>query len=344
LIPHPFVDHTHADALVTLMNTPRGEERVRDLYGDDVAVVPYRMPGFRLARACAQRLPGALGPGTLGVVLLRHGLFTFGETAWETYERMIGLVTRAEEALVRAGAWNLPLPGPLPVPTPLRELLAGLRLEVSGAAGRPMILTCLPDPEALAFARRGNVAEITSRGPATPDHVIYTRRVPLVGRDVAGYAEEYRREFADYARTLDQPPTMLDPAPRVILDPIFGLAAAGRTAREAGIALDLYRHTLRMILRAERLERWEALPARDLFEMEYWELEQAKLAAAGPPPPLAGTVVLATGVGGEVVQGLLALGAAVVAMGGGCGEPAPREARLEVELGHADTAGPEGGV
>lgn len=314
LIAHKFVDHTHADALVTLMNTPSGEARVRDVYGDDVVIVPYHMPGFRLARACADVLPAALRPGILGVVLLKHGLFTFGETAREAYERAIGLVTRAEHALARTGAWHLgAAPVQHPPATRARTVLARLRADVSRAAGRPLLLSCPEDAEGLAFACRADVADVANRGPATPDHVLFTRHVPLVGRNVAAYAERYRREFDAYAATVRDPPAMLDPAPRVILDAEVGLIGAGRSPREARVARELYQHTLRMISRAERLERWEALGSRELFDMEYWELEQAKLASAGSPPPLAGVSVMVAGApNGALVEQLLGRGAAVV--------------------------------
>jgi len=97
ILPATFVDHTHADALISVTNAPNGEERVRELYGDRVVVIPYAMPGFKLARLCAEQFPKRAGPRTVGMVLMNHGLFTFGETAREAYELMIDLVTLAEE-------------------------------------------------------------------------------------------------------------------------------------------------------------------------------------------------------------------------------------------------------
>lgn len=318
VLPFKYVDHTHADAVVTLTNSAEGEALIREAYGDSVVVIPYVMPGFDLARLCAERFPDLAGPQTVGMVLLNHGIFSFGATARESYERMIELVRRAEELLERRGAWSL---GPFPeasagMPDPLAT--ARLRHDVSRAAGFPMILATRRDARTLAFARRGDAARIAGQGPATPDHVIRTKRLPLVGRDVEGYVRAYRSYFEAHAPQAAVAKTMLDPAPRVILDPELGLAAAGRTAKDAAIAAEIYGHTMDIIERAERLGGYQALPARDLFDMEYWDLEQAKLAQAGKPPVFAGEVALVTGaasgIGRAAVEALLARGAAVVGL------------------------------
>jgi rhamnose utilization protein RhaD (predicted bifunctional aldolase and dehydrogenase)/NAD(P)-dependent dehydrogenase (short-subunit alcohol dehydrogenase family) len=316
-LPFKYVDHTHADAVVTLTNSRDGEALIREAYGDTTVVIPYVMPGFDLARLCAERFPAMAGPGTVGMVLLNHGIFSFGDTARESYERMIALVRRAEELLERRGAWSL---GPFPE-TAASEAeplaIARLRHDVSRAAGFPMVLASHRDPRALAFARREDVSGIV-QGPATPDHVIRTKRLPLVGREVEGYAGAYRSYFDEHAPRAAVAKTMLDPAPRVILDPELGLVTAGRSAKDAAIAAEIYQHTMDIIERAERLGGYRALPASDLFDMEYWDLEQAKLAQAGKPAVFAGEVALVTGaasgIGRAAVESLLARGAAVVGL------------------------------
>lgn len=316
-LPHKYVDHTHADAVVTVTNTPGGEERVREIYGDSVVVIPYIMPGFDLARLCAERFGAEAGPGTIGMVLLNHGIFSFAETARESYERMIHLVDLAEQYLEAKGAWNLgpwtePAESPVPVET------ARLRAEISRAAGAPMVLVSRSTPQSLAFARREDAATISQQGPATPDHVIRTKPVPMLGRDVEAFVQAYRSYFEAHAPGAKQPKTMLDPAPRVIVDPVLGLATAGRTARDAAIAAEIYEHTMEIIERATLLGGWRALGSRDLFDMEYWDLEQAKLRKGGKPPALTGEVALVTGaasgIGRACVDALLARGAAVVGL------------------------------
>jgi rhamnose utilization protein RhaD (predicted bifunctional aldolase and dehydrogenase)/NAD(P)-dependent dehydrogenase (short-subunit alcohol dehydrogenase family) len=318
ILPYEYVDHTHADAFIAVCNTPGGAERVADLYSVDCVVVPYVMPGFKLARACAELFAARAGPATIGMALVHHGLFSFGATARESYERMIALTSRAEAYLQRHNAWRITVPD-LPAPTESQRLaLAALRREVSAAAGAPMLLTADGSARALAFARRPDLADVALRGPASPDHVIRTKLLPLLGRDVAGYAAAYRAYFERNASHAAPGLTMLDPAPRVILDPALGLLTAGRSARDAAIAADMYRHTMDIIERAVLLGGYRALPEADLFAVEYWELEQAKLKRAPAPGPLAGEVALVTGaasgIGRATAEALLRRGAAVVAL------------------------------
>lgn len=321
ILPARFVDHTHADALIAVMNTPGGEERVRKIYGQRVVIVPYVMAGFKLARLCAGLFPKHAGPKTVGMVLMNHGLFTFGATAREAYERMIELVTLAEDHLAKSS--GAPLLGSSrqaspegDAPKASRREIAALRREVSIAAGAPMILTTHSDAQCLGFARRGDVSELSQRGAATPDHVIRTKRVPLVGRDVTAFSKAYEQYFRTHAagRSL----MMVDPAPRLILDRELGLCAIGRTAKDAVIASDIYHHTMDIILRAEALGGWRALSAQDMFDMEYWELQQAKLHRSAKPQMFTGEVALVTGaasgIGKACVDSLLKRGAAVVGL------------------------------
>ncbi len=318
VLPYKYVDHTHADAVITATNAPGGAERVQEIYGDSVVVIPYVMPGFDLARLCAARFPAEASSRTLGMVLMNHGIFSFGDSARESYERMIALVTRAEEYLARKGAWDLPRPASRGSGRAERVEIGALRASLSRAAGFPVVLAVHDDARSLAFARRPDVAEVSQQGPATPDHVIRTKRVPLLGRGVDAYAAAYRRYFDEHAPSAREPKTMLDPAPRVVLDPDLGLCTVGRVARDAATVFDIYAHTMDIVERATMLGGWRALPARDLFDVEYWDLEQAKLRAAGKPPPLAGEVALVTGaasgIGKAVVDALLGRGAAVIGL------------------------------
>lgn len=318
ILPYTYVDHTHADAVVTLCNTPGGEQRIRALYGDRVVVIPYIMPGFDLARLCAELFPRERNERTIGMVLMNHGVFSFGDTARESYERMIELVSLAEAELQARDAWTLDWDPAVRQTGPLRLELAGLRRRLSDMIGAPVILHSTRDDQALAFAQRADLADIALQGPATPDHVIRTKRVPLLGRDLDAYADAYRRYFEEHAPQAREPKTMLDAAPRVILDPAFGLSTVGRSAQDACIVRDIYRHTIDIIARATRLERYQALPARDYFDVEYWDLEQAKLRKAGTAPPFTGEVVLitgaASGIGRACVDAFLARGAAVVGL------------------------------
>jgi len=313
LIPYRFVDHTHADAIVTITNTADGEARIRELFGDEAIVLPYVMPGFDLAKLCAEALPELAKQRTIGMVLMNHGIFTFGDTAKESYDRMIELVGRAEDYLSR----NAPL-APASGIEPAANWLAlpELRKEVSAAAGFPLLLRSKANSATLAFARHPEIAAISQRGPATPDHIIRTKQLPLLGRDVEAYVQAYKKYFEKNSQSAQTPLTMLDPAPRVVIDPEFGLVSAGRSARDTQIVEDIYLHTQDIILRAEKLGGYQALGEAPLFSMEYWDLEQAKLKKAGAPKAFAGEVALVTGaasgIGKACVQAFLNRGAAVV--------------------------------
>jgi rhamnose utilization protein RhaD (predicted bifunctional aldolase and dehydrogenase)/NAD(P)-dependent dehydrogenase (short-subunit alcohol dehydrogenase family) len=356
ILPFRFVLHTHADAVLALTNTPDGEGQVREAYGEDVVVVPYVMPGFVLARACAEAFPAQRHAGTLGMVLLNHGLFTFADDARTAYENHLALVDRALARLEAAergdtttgpadsasdddaldiGAFGAgdasafgsgsgaaivgadePAGGTGDDPGTLGAI-AGLRCDVSRVAGAPMILRTVEGDAAQRLVRRSDLATVTQVGPATPDHVLRTKRVPLVGRDVAGYARDYQAYVArNRGRLGDRAVVPVDPAPRVVLDPDLGALVAGRRVADAVAAAEIVDHTAWVIERAQPLGGYVTPSEADIFDVEYWELEQAKLARQPAPSALSGRVALVTGaasgIGRATAQALLAAGAAVV--------------------------------
>lgn len=318
ILPFKFVDHTHADAVLAITNTGSGEQRIREIYGDKVVVIPYVMPGFDLARLCAAKFPAEARPRTIGMILMNHGVFSFGATARESYDRMIGLVQMAENYLARHKGWDLPVQRGAGAQKPQRTKAARLRAEISKVAGLPLVMIARADDRSLAFCSRNDLTDIARQGPATPDHVIRTKRIPMIDGDVDAYARDYRDYFNQHAPLAKETKTMLDPAPRVALDPDLGMCALGRTAKDAAIVADLYAHTMDVIERATAIGGYRALPAKDIFEVEYWDLEQAKLKKGGTPPVFAGEVAwvtgAASGIGKACVQSLLARGAAVVGL------------------------------
>ncbi|MEO7728123.1 MAG: bifunctional aldolase/short-chain dehydrogenase, partial [Burkholderiales bacterium] len=318
LLPQKYVDHTHSDAVLSVTNTVDGAQRIAEIYGSKVVVIPYVMPGFDLARLCAELFPRHAAADTIGMVLLSHGIFSFGASARESYERMIELVDMAERYLNKRGAWQIAAsPASSAADVPGTDI-AALRREISRCAGNPMIVSTPRSDRALCFAGRTDVATVSQQGPATPDHVIRTKRVPMVGVDVQNYAQAYREYFAQHAPHAKEKKTILDAAPRVVLDARLGLCTVGRTVKDAAVVADLYQHTMDVIERATALGGYRALPARDIFDVEYWDLEQAKLRKAGAAPPFTGEIALVTGaasgIGKACVDALLARGAAVVGL------------------------------
>lgn len=320
IIPFDFVDHTHADAAVAVSNTANGDDRIREIYGDRVLYVPYVMPGFALARKVYEMTRDADWSQLEGIVLLHHGVFSFGNTARASYDRMIELVSRAERYLEQQGAVNIDVHAIDPA-ADVELDLARLRRAVSAAAGRPMILQLDASAESLSYGARGDVRDIATRGPLTPDHVIRTKVIPLVLGDepaadaIAAYADAYRAYFARHASSDLR---CLDPAPRWIVWPGRGTVAIGASVKDAAIVTDIARHTIRAVQWAEALGGWQALGEAELFEVEYWELEQAKLRGGGAPAPLQGKVAIVTGaasgIGRACAEMLAAQGAAVMAL------------------------------
>jgi rhamnose utilization protein RhaD (predicted bifunctional aldolase and dehydrogenase)/NAD(P)-dependent dehydrogenase (short-subunit alcohol dehydrogenase family) len=318
ILPYKFVDHTHSDALASIINLPSARERLSEIYGDRVVIIPYVMPGFALSKTCAEIFPQATTPNTIGMVLLNHGIFSFGATAKESYERMIGLVDLAERYLQRHKCWEITYEATSSAAAQVRLELAALRSAIAAATGGPMILSLHDEAKFLSFAQRKDLDVIATKGPATPDHVIRTKRVPLLGRNVPQYTRAYTEYFNANAARSKRSLQMLDPAPRIVLDPELGMISIGKRAEEAAIAAELYDHTIDVISRAAALDTWEPVTPDQAFDVEYWELEQAKLRKAGPLKPLLGEVALVTGAGSGIgkacAEELMNRGAAVVAL------------------------------
>lgn len=328
-LPFKYVDHTHADAVVTITNLADGEARCREVFGDRVLIVPYVMPGYDLAKYCADLWNREGRDDLLGLVLLKHGIFSFGDDARQSYDRMIDLVALAEEYLQEKGVWELSESSAQNPTTPSPFEVATLRKAISDATGFPMLLRSNRSDRACAFAGNTAFCSAYQRGTATPDHVIRTKARPLLSRDVTAYEDTYRDYFKRYAdqATGGENLSMLDPSPRLVLDPELGLLSAGRAAGDCAIANAIAEHTMDIVERTEALGGYEPVGEHDLFLMEYWELEQAKLKGKGKPPVFAGEVVFVTGsasgIGEACVEAFRSRGAAVAGIDLDSAEGAP---------------------
>lgn len=315
VIAPKFVDHTHANAVVALTNLPNGEAAVREVYGDRVIIIPYVMPGFILAKTIAKLTANADWQKLEGLILLNHGIFTFGSTAKESYDRMIQLVGEAEAYLESKGGGNSAwAKADVTIEKEDLRALAAFRKQVGKARGKAVLAKLDHSPEGAGFASRGDVQSLTSRGPLTPDHTIRTKRLPAF-LDSTESVANYSAAYDAYYEANQKGETKLDSAPRWAVMPGKGVVSFGVNLTETGIISDIAAHTIRTIQQAEAVGGWTALGEKDLFEIEYWELEQAKLRKAGNAPPLQGKVAIvsgaAAGIGRAIAQALNAQGAVV---------------------------------
>jgi rhamnose utilization protein RhaD (predicted bifunctional aldolase and dehydrogenase)/NAD(P)-dependent dehydrogenase (short-subunit alcohol dehydrogenase family) len=318
-LPHKFIDHTHATAVLSLADQPDAAERCADLYDGRFGLVPYIMPGFLLAKKAAEIYEE--DEAVEGLVLLKHGIFTFGDSARDAYERMIAAVTLAEERL-NGGRKNVFAPAMLPPaiakPQEVAPILRGacaIADPTMAGAYKRFVLDFRGGPAVLNLVNGADIARYGRAGVATPDHTIRTKNYPLIvpapeaGKPdafaaaargaVEAFIADYHAYFARNNAVVGGIKRELDPAPRVILVPGLGLFGLGRGAKDAAIAADLAESWVATVTDAEAVGIFESLPEAELFEMEYWSLEQAKLGGA-VEKPLAGQIVVVTGGAGTI--------------------------------------------
>ena len=309
-LPHKFIDHSHADASLVIANQPDAEKICQEIYGDRIGIVSYIMPGFALAKASAEVYEK--NPHVEGLLLINHGLFTFGNTAKESYDRHIHAVTLAEEYIGKKPLKALtPLEGPAlkageeTLVNVLAPVLRGLYREQSG---KDWVLHHRADTKEFASSKE---CETWSQiGTATPDHVIRTKQKPLllnlqqwqdpgklreeVSQALNAYCESYHQYFESNKSAKGIDKTELDRLPRVLLVAGLGLLTIGKTVKETRISADIYQHSIDIIHKSFSLGDYVPLGSSDLFDMEYWSLEQAKLGKS-KAPALQGKVVYITG-------------------------------------------------
>ncbi len=316
-LPHKFVDHTHSTAILALIDQADSKPICEKVYGKTFGFVPYIKPGFDLAKAAADVYEQ--DKSVIGLILDKHGIFTFGDTAREAYDRMIDAVTRAEEFVAdtgKAAPAPVALPAKLAAPADIASTLRGA-VAVAKGEGRfdRMISDFRTSPAVLDFLRSPRLEALAKTGVSTPDLSIRIKTGPMVlpapdATDLKGYGDVIGKHVADFVRSYtayftdndardDVKRTMLDPMPRLTLVPGLGMFGHGRTLKDAKIASDVGEMWIEAVRGAEAIGTFQPLAHSDLFELEYWSLEQAKLASS-KPKPLTGQVVLVTGGAGAI--------------------------------------------
>jgi len=318
-IPHKFIDHTHANAILSLCDRPGGLELCRELYGDRVPVVPYVMPGFGLAKKAKEVFEAS--PNCIGLVLHKHGIFSFGRTAREAYDRMIALVTLAERQLRKSGSKPpvaVKLPKRLASATEIAPILRGIAavsVDRNEGCWTHMVIEHRSGRTVMDYVNGRALARYSQQGPVTPDHIIRTKPRPLIlpapqagkldafadaaRKAVQDYQANYRGYFERHNAHANPKKKPLDPMPRVMLVPGIGLFGLGATAKDARIVADVAETCASVVLDTEASARFQSISERDQFELEYWSLEQAKLGKQAAKA-LQGQVAAITGAAGTI--------------------------------------------
>jgi len=319
ILPFKHVDHTHANAIVALTNQPRGEEIIRELF-PEMIIVPYVMPGFDLSKACLKAFSAR--PDAPGMILLKHGIFTWSDDPREAYENMIAAIDRAEKRIAEGrprpfgSASAKPVTATLASAADIAPILRGAIALPGKGEGRPrrFVIEHRANDDILDFCGASNVADLVRRGNATPEHVIHIKRYGIalppprvddiegwaetVKAAVASYAADYKAYFERNNARVGGGKTMLDPMPRVFYVDGIGLFAAAATQKSARICADVAEATIEVIRGAEGIDRFEALSEEDLFDIEYWSLEQVKLTKQTEKPLTRQVAAVTGGAGG----------------------------------------------
>jgi rhamnulose-1-phosphate aldolase/alcohol dehydrogenase len=333
-IPAAHVHHTHPDAINALACAADGQELITECFGDSAAWIPYIRPGFSLAKQVGEAVRA--NPDLRLVVLAKHGLVVWGDTAREAYEQTVSVCNQAAELVNGRSAQAQRFGGPArdgldaeARASTLHQVLPALRGAVSGARSKVLLADLSTAVCELVDSRRGH--EIATVGAACPDHLVHTKRVPMwvaydPARDdlatlrarVVDSAGEYRHQYEAYfARHAADGDEMADPDPRVVLIENVGMVTVGQTPKAARVSRDLYHRAVEVMAGAAAVSRFVSLTESESFAVEYWPLELYKLSLAPPPGELQGKVALVTGaaggIGRAVLRALSGAGASVVA-------------------------------
>ena len=333
-LPHKFVDHTHANAVLALTDQEGGDEICQEVFGKRMGYVPYIMPGFDLAKKAKEVFEN--DTDVEGLILLKHGIFSFGETAQESYDRMIEMVSIAETEIEKRRSkkfTGIDLPTELATAADIAPVLRGLCAQDTEAGTQRLVMDFRTNDSILAYAGGDGIGRYSQQGTVTPDHVIRTKPHPLsvpapeAGKldafavasraAVEAYIADYHAYFERNNKSQAVPKTELDPMPRVILVPGVGLFGLGNSAGAASVAADLAETNIDVITDVESMGHYEVIPEADIFDIEYWSLEQAKLGKSSEKPlqrQIAAITGGGSGIGAACAKAFAGAGAVVIVL------------------------------
>ena len=273
LIPYKVVDHTHADAVVTMSNCESGIENIKKVF-PNFLIVPYVMPGFILAHTIYNMTQGLEWSKIDGIILHNHGIFTFDDDAKKSYDKMIDAVTLAEDFLEENAKLDIKSE------YNFTECdMSRISVAISKLKGYDVSLNINQTPIANHYASQPNLKMFASRGVLTPEHIIRTKRVPLImeDTDLENALKSYMKNYEEYFNKYSSDELMLNSSPNYMIIKNVGVISFGKNKKEAAVVNDIVEHTMKAVLRADKLGGYKSISEKDSFEMEYWELEQAKL-------------------------------------------------------------------
>jgi rhamnose utilization protein RhaD (predicted bifunctional aldolase and dehydrogenase) len=272
IIPYKFVDHTHADAVVMISNSKNSEQLIKEVY-PNFLIVPYVMPGFILAKTIYDMTVELDWDSIDGIILHNHGIFTFDNDAKKSYDKMIEAVSHAEKFLETNTS--------IEYNTTKKDFdVDSLIKTIQDSKGFEVFTNINQSDLALTYANQANLENITTRGVLTPEHIIRTKRAPLVllqNDNIDDKLAEYKKEYEAYFNRHAKDEIMLNATPNYVVIENFGVISFGKNQKEVDIINDVVSHTINAVLRADQLGGYQSISEKDSFDMEYWELEQAKL-------------------------------------------------------------------
>ena len=311
-LPFKFVDHTHSDAIMNVTNRPDGLKFSKKIFGKKVSIVPYVMPGFGLAKKINEVY--SMNPNIDCLILMNHGIFTFANNAKEAYSLMIKYVSKAEKAVKKLKVKKIKQINNFSTRFDVGEVAPILRGLLSEQKDQKFIVNYRINNKLKYFINGQNIKNYSSRGTATPDHVIRVKPFPLIitpkknstlkefeltaKKAFDNYRKKYIRYFNTNKKKVKEKKVMLDTSPRVILVQNIGLFSVGNSLNAAKIAGDLTETNARVISSVEETSRYKFIPEKDLFDVEYWSLEQAKIQKT--KKILEGNIVVITGSTGRI--------------------------------------------